>query len=540
MNKMRKHQVYLSPAPKGLEKQYNTLFTSGAIEVLIELMLHFENRIEELYTLRLERKLKWRKTRELPKFREVDFKSDWEVAPVNARLQNRHLDLGDVSPTDLKHFSSALKARVQGIQVDFDDGHCPTWKNQIAGHHNIYCVVNNEIPGVPKISEAPILMFRPRAWNMIEHNMSINGKEVPGPIFDFGLLMFHFASKLSKYESGPFFYLSKVEGASEAKLWNDIFIWTQSKLGIPYGTIKACVLIENILSAFEMDQILYELRDHSVGLNCGVWDYAASIISKFGDDSSFVIPDRDKYVNFDRTFLKKYMDLVVRTCHKRQAHATGGMAAKLIPIGSNHSQSTRGQVIQEVLKSKLKEIQAGFDGFMIYDLGLVDDINNLWSQYGGLGVNQIHNLGTREPITESELLTLPIGEVTVEGLKKNIRVSILFIYNWLCGQGVFSLNDSIEDSATAEISRSQIWQWIRHSALIQSQNEAVTREYVAKEASDIFKALLMQFGMDNPSRVKLSIALDIFLEIVNHREFPEFITTYLNDSFIFKKLQANL
>lgn len=253
--------------------------------------------------------------------------------------------------------------------MDFDDGHCPTWSNQISGLYNIYQAVHNKLPDIQPISNLPILMFRPRAWNILEHNISINGREVPGSILDFALIIFHNGLLLSREECGPFFYLSKVQGSSEAKLWNEIFTWSESKLGIPHGTIKACVLIEDILSSFEMDQILYELRDHSLGLNCGIWDYAASVIVKFGTDPAFVLPDRNKYVNMSKHFLKKYMELVVRTCHRRNAHATGGMAAKLMPekIDSEEYRET----VRGVCQGKLAEIKAGVDGFMVFDLGLV-------------------------------------------------------------------------------------------------------------------------------------------------------------------------
>lgn len=442
-----------------------------------------------------------------------------------------------MSPSDYIHFTSSLKANVQGIQVDFDDGHCPTWKNQIFGLYNIYRAVRNQIPNVPKISDAPVLMLRPRAWNMIEHNMSINGKEVPGPLFDFGLLMFHNGSLLSQCESGPFFYLSKLEGAEEARLWNEIFIWSQLRLRIPYGTIKACVLIENILSSFEMDAILYELKDHSLGLNCGIWDYAASIISKFGDDSSFLLPDRNKYVDMSKPFLKKYMDLVVKTCHRRNAHATGGMSAKLLP--EKHSKDY-GNILTSILDSKLTEIQAGVDGFMVYDLKLVEFVNDLWKKHGGPFLNQIRFSGSSEKITESDLLTLPKGGVTEDGLRHNITVGILFIYHWLCGKGVFVFKGSVEDSATAEISRAQIWQWIRHAAPIENKHSIVTRNLVYNETSTIFDTLSKEYGFDNSAKVKLAVAFDVFTEIVNHRDFPEFITTYLSDNYVFRKVQANM
>ncbi|XP_011494001.1 PREDICTED: malate synthase-like [Ceratosolen solmsi marchali] len=537
-NKKEYLNVYLSPVPVGLEQEFHTLLTPEAIQFLIDLNLHFRNKIEDLYLTRLERKFIQKKTHRIPKFLKSDYiKDDWKVAPVNHRLQNRHLDVGDVSPCNYTRFISSLNKNVQGIQVDFDDGHCPTWRNQIIGLYNIYRVVHNKILNIPKISDAPILMFRPRAWNMIEHNMSINGREIPGSLFDFGLLIFHNGYILSQCDSGPFFYLSKLEGAAEAKLWNEIFIWSQLRLRIPYGTIKACVLIENILSVFEMDQILYELKDHSLGLNCGIWDYAASIISKFGDDLSFVLPDRNKYVNMNRPFLKKYMDLVIKICHNRNTFATGGMIAKLLP--SKQSKDFD-KVLQNIIEDKLIEIQAGVDGFLIYDLGLIEFITNLWEKYGGSFPSQINYSGTSNIITETDLLILPTGGVTEKGLKHNISVTILFIYHWLCGEGVFKFKETIEDSATAEISRAQIWQWIRHAASIENKNYVVTRNLVFTEASSILKCLTKNYGNNNSARVKLAIAFNIFLEVVNCRNFPEFLTTYLNDECILRKVQTNL
>lgn len=428
---------------------------------------------------------------------------------------------------------------MQGIQVDFDDGHCPTWRNQITGLHNVYKAVRNELANVPIISEAPILMLRPRAWNMLEHNMTIEGKEVPGSLLDFGLLIFHNGERLHECESGPFFYLSKLEGASEARLWDNIFTWTESRLGLPYGTIKACVLIENILSSFEMDEVLFNLKDHSLGLNCGIWDYAASIISKFGNDRAFVLPDRNKYVNMKRHFLKCYMELVVKVCHRRGAHATGGMAAQLLPAESDNTEEFN-KVLKKVLDGKLAEIRMGVDGFMVYDVGLVPHVNRLWKNYGGPSFNQIKYPGTPSEISEADLFKLPRGGVTVDGLKHNIAVSILFIFHWLKGTGNFPYKGAIEDSATAEISRSQIWQWIRHGATFEDDQRILTRILVDRYASDILKQLIIEYRLDSRDVINLHTARDLFTDIVNSREFPDFITTYLNDAHPFRKLHSNL
>ncbi|GLH01927.1 Malate synthase, glyoxysomal [Gryllus bimaculatus] len=524
--------IILEPCPVGLETAYNTLYSPDAIQFIAELVSTFDTRIEQLYWKRLTTKCTYQKLDQLPKFRNSPERHEkhWKVAPLPQRLQNRHLDLGDVSPANTDHFKKALLADVQGIQVDFDDGHCPTWKNQLIGLYNIFKVVHGQFSGIPSLSTLPILMLRPRAWNMIEHNMMVNGKEVPGPLFDFGVLVFHNAHELFKEGSGPFFYLSKLEGADEAELWNDIFVWAQQKLQIPYGTIKACVLIENILSSFEMDEILYKLKDHSLGLNCGIWDYAASIISKFGHKKNFMLPDRNKYVNMSRHFLKSYMLLVIKTCHKRGAHATGGMAAQSL---SMENTSRNSEIIENVCKSKLQEISAGVDGFMVYDIGLVPYINKLWKQHAP-EPNQLSVL-PNESVSPEDLLQMPTGGVTVNGMKHNVQVAILFIYYWFQGRGHFEFKGAVEDSATAEISRSQIWQWIRHKASMEDVNGIVSKHLVSKFASEFITECKKnnQFCNSIDDYQKIIAAKEIFLELVTKREFPDFITTFLNNNYIF-------
>ncbi|KAF2896067.1 hypothetical protein ILUMI_10111 [Ignelater luminosus] len=529
MNQSRSH-ITISPSPPGLQHAYNILFSGEAQDFLTELVNTFRNRVDQLYWDRVNRKCQFHLHRKTPEFLNTKQRHDptWKVLPVPPRLQNRKLDLGDVSPANTQHFLQALNADVQGIQVDFDDGHCPSWKNQIIGLYNVYQAVHEEFYGVSDLNNIPILMLRPRAWNMIEHNIMIDGKETPGPLVDFGIIMYHNSKILSNKGAGPFFYLSKVEGASEAKLWNDIFIWTQQRLQIPYGTIKACVLIENILSAFEMEEILYELRDHSLGLNCGIWDYAASIICKFGDDPNYVLPDRNKYVNMQKHFLKKYMQLVIQTCHARGAHATGGMAALLVP---NENKSDQLNVIEKVVKAKEQEILAGVDGFMVYDVKLVPCINKLWNTYCANNPNQLSLPIKYEHITERDLLTMPTGCITYDGLKHNIEVAILFIYNWLNGEGHFFYKGAVEDSATAEISRSQIWQWIKHKAIIEDNKETVTKELVQNLTNDYIRSRHFKSAF-------IHIAAKLFIDIVTMRYFPDFITTYLNDNYVFRHQHA--
>uniref|UniRef100_UPI00398F0348 malate synthase-like isoform X2 n=1 Tax=Pristiophorus japonicus TaxID=55135 RepID=UPI00398F0348 len=500
--------VELEPPPPILKEEFQTLLTPEAIQFLAELVSTFDADVDEILQLRMVTKLDLDRHGGLPDFlphtSHIREDQSWKVQPVPRRLQNRHVDLGDVSPANTEHFIRALSSTAQGIQTDFDDGHCPTYFNQIRGLSNVYKAVHNQFPDIPPISKVPILMLRPRAWNMVEHNMLVNGKEVPGPLFDFGLLMYHNGRILFENECGPFFYLSKVESHLEAKLWNNIFVWVQKKLGLPIGSIKATVLIENILAAFEMEEILYELRDHSAGLNCGIWDYSASFINKFGRRREFLLPDRSKYVNMEKLFLKSYMDLLVKTCHKRGALATGGMAALLLTQDKGSLEFQKATAI--VTRLKLLEINAGVDGFMVFDLNLI------------------------EPMTK--------GGVTLFGLKYNIGVGILFIEAWLRGQGHFYFRGQVEDSATAEISRSQVWQWIRHGVKLEDDNRTVTRNLVQTLVKELGTELqeVLQCCMDS-CKTQLDVASEMFLEIVQKQDFPEFLTTYLNLDHTF--LSAN-
>ncbi|CAK1589119.1 unnamed protein product [Parnassius mnemosyne] len=529
--------ILLQSAPPKLVDIQKSVFSREAVEFVAKLHKTFDLKIENLYKNRLEKNVAIQTQNSLD-FKKSSERSDsiWKVAPIPYRLQNRHLDLGDVSASNAAHFIAALNSDVQGIQVDFDDGHCPTWKNQLLAYHNINLVVNGKLPGAPlSITTCPVLMLRPRAWNMIDHDILIDGKEAIGPLVDFGILMYHNAKKLHENNSGPYFYLSKVQGSSEANLWNEIFVWSQNELGLPHGSIKACVLIENIISTFELEEILYALKDHSLGLNCGIWDYCASIIAKFGDRKEFILPDRNKYVNMDRHFLNSYMKLVVSTCHARGAPATGGMAAAMLKPGSNGLDKESKIVVSNVLEAKLKEIEIGVDGFMVYDVRLVPYVNELWKK-NGTAPNQI----TRQldvNITAQDLLTIPQGGVTLQGLKHNVAVSILFIYHWLAGIGHFFYNGNVEDSATAEISRAQIWQWIRFSPPLEDDpQQRVTPRLVEKNATNFASHAHKNLCRSNAERKRLTAAKYMSLELFFTRHPPEFITTYLNDNHKFRTL----
>ncbi|XP_028315224.1 malate synthase-like [Gouania willdenowi] len=523
--------------PSGLEAEYAALFTTQSLHFLHELISTFGDQVDQILLRRASRKANLDLSGELPDFLKssAHIRTDpaWKVLPVSQRLQRRHVDIGDLAPCDTERFIKALQSTAQGIQVDFDDGNCPTFYNQIKGISNVIKAVDNLIPNVPLISESPVLMLRPRAWNMVEHNMMVEGKEAPGPLFDFGLLMFHCGKTLFEHQSGPFFYLSKVESFLEARLWNKIFVWTQQKLGLPLGSIKATVLIENVLAAFEMEEILYELREHSAGLNCGIWDYAASFVNKFGHRKAFLLPDRSKYVNMEKRFLQSYMDLLVQTCHRRGALATGGMAALLLPQDV-HGDSYM-KVLDTVTRLKLLEINAGMDGFMVYDLNLIEPMQELFRLHT-VGENQLCRLREDVSVTPHDLLSMPVGGVTLYGLKHNIAVGIQFIKAWLSGKGHFFYRGQVEDSATAEISRSQVWQWIRHRTRLEENNTVVNRQLV----KDLTEELLVELGplcLSISAKRKLHTAADMFLEVVLKRHFPEFITSYLNQDHTFLSSQ---
>uniref|UniRef100_A0A6I8PBR0 malate synthase n=1 Tax=Ornithorhynchus anatinus TaxID=9258 RepID=A0A6I8PBR0_ORNAN len=501
--------VDLGLPPRGLEHEHRTLFTQDAVHFLAELTSAFDLEVDKILQRRIARKVELDLSDGLPGFspQTAHIRNDrvWRVSPVPRRLQNRHVDIGDTAPCQTERFLCALGSTAQGIQVDFDDGNCPTFSNQIKGIYNVFQAVHHQLPGIPPISEAPILMLRPRAWNMVEHNLMVNGKEIPGPLFDFGLLMFHVGKALYDSESGPFFYLSK--------------------LHLPIGTIKATVLIESILASFEMEEILYELKEHSAGLNCGIWDYSASFVSKFGHRAQFLLPDRSKYVNMEKLFLKSYMDLLVQTCHRRGALATGGMAALLLP--TDQRSDAYQSVLATVTRLKLFEIKAGVDGFMVYDIGLVGPMQKLFKEHSE-GPNQLHVIPEGVKITAAELLTMPPGGVTLYGLKHNTAVGILFIYSWLKGEGHFYYRGQVEDSATAEISRSQVWQWIRHGAKLEDDNRIVSRSLVQSLVKEVEHELQGPHCPSERAKQMFHTATEMFLEIVQKRDFPEFITTYLN------------
>ena len=390
---------------------------------------------------------------------------DWTVAAIPADLQDRRVEI--TGPTDRKMVINALNSGANVFMADFEDSATPTWDNMVAGQINLRDAVRRTITYTdPKSGKAyalgdkpAVLIARPRGWHLMEKHVLVDGEPVSGGLFDFALYFHHNAKALIERGSGPYFYLPKIENHLEARLWNDIFVLAQQTVGVPQGTIKATVLIETILAAFEMDEILYELRAHAAGLNCGRWDYIFSFIKKFRAQPDFVLPDRGT-VTMTKHFLTSYSLLLIKTCHHRRAFAMGGMAAQ-IPIKSDPTANQA--ALDKVREDKMREAKNGHDGTWVAHPGLVGIAKEVFDQ-AMPAPNQLDNLRQDVDVSADDLLAVPGGAITEAGMRQNINVGVLYTESWLRGQGCVPLYNLMEDAATAEISRTQVWQWVHHGS----------------------------------------------------------------------------
>lgn len=448
---------------------------------------------------------------------------DWRVAAVPADLQDRRVEI--TGPTDRKMVINALNSGASVFMADFEDATSPTWANLIEGQANLQDAIDGTIEFVSpegKIyrlnARVATLLARPRGWHLSEQHLLVDGVAMSASLFDFGLYFFHNAKRLAARGTGPYFYLPKLENHLEARLWNDVFVAAQEALGVRHGTIKVTVLIETILASFEMDEILYELRDHIVGLNCGRWDYIFSFIKKFRNQPDFVLPDRGS-VGMDRHFLRSYTSLVVKTCHRRGAHAMGGMAAQ-IPI-KNDPAANRA-ALDKVVVDKNREVRDGHDGTWVAHPGLVTLARDIFNA-GMPGPNQVSRLREDVSVAPADLLAVPKGSISEQGLRQNITVGLIYLEAWLNGLGCVPIFNLMEDAATAEISRSQLWQWIRHEARLEDGriiSPELYRGLVVEEMSRIQKLM----GADRFADGKFSLARQIFDALVTAPEFTEFLT----------------
>ncbi len=444
---------------------------------------------------------------------------DWTVAPIPADLLDRRVEI--TGPVDRKMIINALNSGANMFMADFEDSNSPTWQNNLEGQVSLRDAIEGTIRFVSPEGKryelnslVATLLVRPRGWHLEERHFLVDGKAISASIFDFGLYLFHNAQALINKKSGPYFYLPKMESHLEARLWNDVFCAAQDELGIPRGTIRATVLIETILAAFEMDEILYELREHSAGLNCGRWDYIFSYIKKFRNRPDFVLPDRST-LTMDKHFLKSYVDLLIQTCHRRGIHAMGGMAAQ-IPIKSDPVANER--ALEKVRQDKLREVLAGHDGTWVAHPALVPIAKEIFDAHMKTP-NQISLRPKDVRVTAKDLLAVTAGQITEEGLRWNIDVGLQYLESWLRGFGCVPIYNLMEDAATAEICRSQVWQWVRHGTKL-NDGRPVTREMVRD---------LIHEQATRLSGARMADAAKIFEAMTNDSHFADFLTLVAYD-----------
>jgi len=460
----------------------------------------------------------------LPETRAIR-EENWTCAPVPADIQDRRVEI--TGPVDRKMIINALNSGASVFMADFEDANTPQWDNNIQGHINLRDAIRRRIDYVSPEGKAykladktAVLFVRPRGWHLPEKHVRVDGAPISGGMFDFALYFFHNAKELLARGSGPYFYLPKLESHLEARLWNDIFVMAQDDLGIPRGSIKATVLIETILAAFEMDEILYELRQHSAGLNAGRWDYIFSCIKKFRSNRDFCLADR-ALVTMTTHFMKSYAELLIKTCHRRDIHAMGGMAAQ-IPV--KNDEAANAEAFAKVKADKEREATIGHDGTWVAHPGLVSVAKEAFDRLMP-AANQIA-AKKREDVNVSAANLLkfePEKPITEKGVRLNISVAIQYLGAWLAGQGAVPIFNLMEDAATAEISRSQVWQWIRSPKGVLDDGRKVTKEMVAamipEEMQKIRALLGPAFGEG-----RYDEAASIFADLVNSDTFVEFLT----------------
>jgi malate synthase len=509
-----------------LGERYAEILAPDALGFLAELQRRFGPAREELLARRREVDARLQ-AGELPDFLEETRairEADWQIAPVPADLQDRRTEI--TGPVDRKMVVNALNSGASVYMADFEDATTPTWANLIEGQINLRDAVRREIDFTDPDSgkryriggETATLLVRPRGWHLPEAHVRIDGRPMSGALFDFGLFVFHNAKELLARGTGPYFYLPKIESHLEARLWNDVFVFAEERLDIPKGAIKATVLIETILAAFEMDEILYELRDHMAGLNCGRWDYIFSIIKKFRNRPDFVMPDRDQ-VTMTVPCMRAYSLLAIQTCHRRGAHAIGGMAAQ-IPIRDDPEANE--QALAKVRADKEREAGDGHDGTWVAHPGLVPIAKEVFDRL----MAQPHQIERRRDdvaVTARDLLTVPEGTITERGLRHNLNVGVLYLEAWLRGTGCVPIYNLMEDAATAEISRAQVWQWRRHASRIEGGpviDEALIRRLLDEELAKIRATV----GEERFAAGRFEEAATLFRDLVLSDEFAEFLT----------------
>lgn len=509
-----------------IRPEYDTILTPDAVDFLATLAREFTERRDDL--------LKQREMRQqaIDEGKFPDFLSEtesirndmsWQVASIPDDLQDRRVEI--TGPTERKMVINALNSGAKVFMTDFEDSNAPTWDNMLEGQINLRDAINRSITFTNpdgrfyELNEdVATLMVRPRGWHLDEQHFLVDGKPIPAGLFDFGLYFFHNAQEALNRGTGPYFYLPKLESHLEARLWNDVFVLAQDKLGIPQGTIKATVLIETILAVFEAEEILYELRDHSAGLNCGRWDYIFSYIKKFRNHPQFVLPNRAQ-VGMTVPFMHNYTLYVIKVCHRRGAHAMGGMAAQ-IPIKNDPQRNQA--ALDKVRNDKLREVKDGHDGTWVAHPGLVQVAMDVFDEYMPQA-NQVDRQREDVKVTAEELITASEGTVTEEGVRLNLKVGIQYLEAWLGGNGCVPLYYLMEDAATAEISRAQVWQWLHHNITL-ADGRPLTVELFGQLLEEEMDAIRDEVGDERFQSGKFQLAMQLFDEMIRSDEFTDFLT----------------
>lgn len=515
----------LPPQPAAGHANDTEILTPDALDFVATLARHFSPRVLHCLQARQERQQRLNAGEQLDFLPDtIDIRNgDWRVAPLPDDLQDRRVEL--TGPPERKRVINALNSGAQCFMADFEDATVPTWDNLVQGQRNLRDAVTGDIeytdPRTHKhyalADNTAVLLVRPRGWHLYEAHMEVDNRAVPAALFDFGLYFFHNATRLIHNGTGPYFYLPKLEHHQEAALWNDVFNFAQDRLDIPRGTIKATVLIETLPAAFQMHEILHALREHAAGLNCGRWDYIFSYIKSMHARSDAILPDRAE-IGMTQPFMRAYTQLVIQTCHRRGALAMGGMAAN-IPIRDDDKANLR--ALESVRKDKTREVQDGHDGSWVAHPALVPVAREVFDRYMP-SANQLSRL--REDITARavDLLAVPQGHRTDASLRYNIRVAILYIEAWLGGTGAVPIYHLMEDAATAEISRAQIWQWLHHR--VEVGEKLLDEPRLQRTIEEEMQVLRDETGPDRFDAGHFHTACRVFTELCLDKHFTDFLT----------------
>ena len=511
---------------KGVKNYYPELLTDEALEFLIALHIRFNRGRLLLLEERIKRQAQL-DTGVFPSFPVETTETrnaDWKISHIPADLQDRRVEI--TGPVDRKMVINALNSGAKTFMADFEDSNAPSWDNCMQGQQNLIDANTRTIDyydakkekSYSLNEEIAVLLVRPRGLHLEERHLIIQEEEASGSLVDFGLYAFHNARTLMESGSAPYFYLPKLEHYLEARWWDEVFTFTEEYLGIPVGTFKATVLIETITASFQLDEIIYELKNHIVGLNCGRWDYIFSYIKKFKNHPEFLLPNRDQ-VTMAVPFMDAYSRLVIQRCHKRGIHAMGGMAAQ-IPIKNNPIANQA--ALEKVRLDKEREVKNGHDGTWVAHPALVKIAMDEFDKYMP-EANQLDVLREEDVITESDLIAVPEGTITEEGIRKNINVGILYLESWLRGNGCVALYNLMEDAATAEISRTQVWQWRKYNARLEDGRTFTNTLYeqLFKEEVEKIKHLV---GAGNMNTTQFEKAFALFDALIKGGEFQEFLT----------------